>query len=372
MNITTIPRWAYWVVIFLLLAIAGYWLFGRSYTPAIRDANGKVVPGSTASLEKIKLGGVEQWLVIRGHDTSNPVLLFLSGGPGASELGRVRYFSEPLEQHFTMVVWEQRGCGKSFPSVNPKEDVTIEQYTKDIIELSEYLKERFNQEKIYLLGHSWGTIIGVRAAQARPDLFHAYIGAAQMVNVRETDQIIYRELLEYAQTSGDTKFASRLTELGEPPYFGKNPVMQYKDVLARDYGIFQAPHIKSQDYLQHGDLFARMLRSPEYTLIDKINFARGLMTTFNLVYPQLQDFDFRKDALEFDVPVYMILGRYDSNATPEMAEAYFNKLQAPLKRLYYFEDSGHDMIFQETGKFHDLMINTVLPETLHGESHFVY
>ncbi len=360
----TTSRWTYWAVAIVLLAGASYWFFGRAYTPAIRDSSGKVVPNSIASLEKIKLGGVEQWLVIRGHNTNNPVLLFLSGGPGASELGRVRYFSEPLEQHFTMVVWEQRGCGKSFPSVNPKENVTIEQYTKDIIELSEYLKRRFRQEKIYLLGHSWGTIIGVRAAQARPDLFYAYIGAAQMVNVRETDQIIYRELLEYAQTTGDTKFANRLIELGEPPYFGKNPVMQYKDVLARDYGIFQAPHIKSQEYLQHGDLFARMLRSPEYTLLDKINFARGLMTTFNLVYPQLQDFDFRKDALEFDVPVYMILGRHDSNATPEMAKAYFGKLQAPQKRLYYFEDSGHDMIFQETDKFHDLMINTVLPDTL--------
>jgi pimeloyl-ACP methyl ester carboxylesterase len=175
-------------------------------------------------------------------------------------------------------------------------------------------------------------------------------------------------LLAYAQTTGDTKFANRLLELGEPPYFGNNPVMQYKDVLARDYGIFQAPHIKSQEYLQHGDLFARMLRSPEYTLVDKINFARGLMTTFNLVYPQLQDFDFRKDALEFEVPVYMILGRHDSNATPEMAEAYFNKLQAPLKHLYYFEDSGHDMIFQETDKFHDLMINTVLTETLEQQN----
>jgi proline iminopeptidase len=368
----TLSRWMYWVVIVLVLAAIGYWFFGRAYTPAIRDSSGQVVPGSIASLEKIKLGGVEQWLVIRGHDTSNPVLLFLSGGPGASELGRVRYFSEPLEQHFTMVVWEQRGCGKSFPSVNPKEDVTVAQYTNDIIELSEYLKERFHQEKIYLLGHSWGTIIGVRAVQARPDLFHAYIGAAQMVNVRETDKMIYRELLEHAQTTGDTKFANRLLELGEPPYFGKNPVMQYKDVLARDYGIFQTPHIKSQEYLQHGDLFARMLRSPEYTLVDKINFARGLMTTFNLVYPQLQDFDFRKDGLEFEVPVYMILGRHDSNATPEIAEAYFEALQAPLKRLYYFEDSGHDMIFQETDKFHDLMINTILPETLHAESQLAY
>lgn len=360
----TLPRWFY-VSGFILLVFfgLGYWFFGRASTEPITDAEGNPVKGSIASLEKIKLGGVDQWLTIRGYDAGNPVLLFLSGGPGASELGRVRYYSEPLEEHFTLVVWEQRGAGKSFPSVRPKEDVTVEQYTADIVELSEYLAERFNQEKIYLLGHSWGTIIGVHAAQARPDLFHAYIGAAQMVNVRETDQIIYRELLRHAQKTGDIKFANRLLELGEPPYFGKNPVMKYKDVLARDYGVFQVPHIRSQDYLQNGDLFKRMLATQEYTLLDKINFVRGMVTTFNLVYPQLQDFDFREDATQFTIPVYLILGRHDSNATPEMAEAYFDQIEAPLKRLYYFEDSGHDMLFQETQKFHDLMINTVLPET---------
>lgn len=356
---------ARWIFILGIILIAGfaYWFLGRAYTPAITDANGNIIEGSIASLEKIRLGGVSQWLVIRGHDTSNPVLLFLSGGPGASELGRVRYFSEPLEAHFTLVVWEQRGCGKSFPSINPREAVTVEQYISDIIELSEYLKERFDQDKIYLLGHSWGTIIGLRAAQARPDLFYAYIGAAQMVNVRETDQIIYRHLLEYARTTGDSKFENRLLELGEPPYFSNNPVMQYKDVLARDYGIFQVPHIKSQAFLQHGDLFARMVRTSEYTFWDKINFVRGMISTFNLVYPQLQTFDFREDTPQLELPVYLLLGRHDSNATPEIAEDYFEKLQAPLKRLYYFEDSGHDMIFQETEKFHDLLVNTVLTET---------
>jgi hypothetical protein len=113
----TLSRWMYWLAAILVLAGLGYWFFGRAYTPAIRDSSGQVVPGSIASLEKIKLGGVEQWLVIRGHDTSNPVLLFLSGGPGASELSRVRYFSEPLEPPAALHVWNYGYCA-GCPALN--------------------------------------------------------------------------------------------------------------------------------------------------------------------------------------------------------------------------------------------------------------
>jgi pimeloyl-ACP methyl ester carboxylesterase len=180
--------------------------------------------GSIAALEKVNLGGVDQWLIIRGQDVNKPVLLFLSGGPGASEAARVLRFNQELEKHFVVVIWEQRGCGKSYPSINPKSDLTLNQYESDIIELSEMLGERFDEEKIYLVGHSWGTIIGVHAAKARPDLFHAYVGTAQMVDVLETDQIIYDIVMDYSQTTGDTVFVNTLELQGKPPYFGKSPI----------------------------------------------------------------------------------------------------------------------------------------------------
>ncbi len=164
---------------------------------------------------------MDQWLITRGQDVNKPVLLFLSGGPGASEAARVLRFNSELEKHFVVVIWEQRGCGKSYPSLNPKSDLTIDQYTSDVIELTEILRKRFDEQKIYLVGHSWGTIIGVRAAQARPDLFHAYIGTAQMVDVRETDQVIYEMVLEHSRQAGDTKFAQTLEAQGKPPYLGQ-------------------------------------------------------------------------------------------------------------------------------------------------------
>ncbi len=265
-----------------------------AHTPPIVDAQGQPIPTSIASLEKVRLGGTDQWVVLRGANVNHPVLLFLSGGPGGSELGRVRRFNQPLEERFVVAVWEQRGCGKSYWA-GPTTALTVDQYVADVIELSETLRTRFGEDKIYLLGHSWGSIIGVRAVQQRPDLFHAYIGSGQMVNNVETDQTIYRMLLDHAHKSGDTAFAEELAGLGEPPYYGARPIFQYMKVLGREYGIFEAPYIQSERYKREGDLAGQTL-IPEYGWLDRVNFMRAAMDTFNVVYPQLQDYDFRRDA----------------------------------------------------------------------------
>ncbi len=349
--------------VFILLAFLvsmSQWL---AHTPPILGADGKPLPNSIASLEKVRIGGVDQWLIIRGQDINKPVLLFLSGGPGASEAARVLRFNQELEKHFVVVIWEQRGCGKSYPSRYPTSDLTIEQYAADINELSEILRARFDEQKIYLVGHSWGAIIGVRAVQARPDLFHAYVGTAQMVDVRETDQIIYRMVMEYSRQTGDTKFVQTLEAQGEPPYTGKSPIQPYATLFGREYAIYEDPNIKDPEYRRDGDILMLMLKQPEYGWLDRLYYLLGLVNTFNVVYPQLQDMDFRLDAPRLDLPVYIVLGRHDMNNPYQIPEEYFNLLQAPTKQLDFFEDSGHGMIWEEADKFHDLMINTVLPET---------
>lgn len=349
--------------VFVLLAVivsASQWL---AHTPPILGQDGKPLPNGIASLEKIKLGGVDQWLIIRGENVNKPVLLFLSGGPGASEAARVLRFNQELEKHFVVVIWEQRGCGKSYPSLNPKSALTVDQYVSDIIELTDILRERFDEEKIYLEGHSWGTIIGVRAAQQRPDLFHAYISTSQMVDALETDQMIYEMVMEHSHQTGDTKFVQTLEAQGEPPYTGKSPIQPYATLFGREYAIYEVPNIKDPEYRRDGDILMLMLKQPEYGWLDRLYYLLGLMNTFNIVYPQLQEMDFRLDATRLDLPVYLILGRYDMNNPYQIPEEYFNLLQAPSKQLYFFEDSGHGMIWEEANKFHNLMINTVLPET---------
>ncbi len=262
-----------------------------------------------------------------------------------------------------MVIWEQRGCGKSYPSLNPKTDLTVDQYVSDLIELTDLLRSRFDEEKIYLAGHSWGTIIGVSAVQERPNLFHAYIGTSQMVDVAETDQMIYEIVMDHAQEAGDTQFIKTLEKQGPPPYFGNNPIKPYATLFGREYAIFEVPNIKSPEYRTEGDAILLMLKQPEYGWIDRIYYLLGMMNTFNVVYPQLQELDFREEATQFEIPFFMILGRNDMNNPSPLLVEYFEMIEAPKKALYIFEDSGHGMIWEEANLFHDILINTILPET---------
>jgi hypothetical protein len=163
--------------------------------PPVLGANGQPVPGSIAELTTVELGGQEQAISIRAADPDKPVLLYLSGGPGQSDIAFARALLEPLTADFVVVVWDQRGSGKSYAALDPTSTYTLDGLVGDTIALTEYLRDRFAEDKIYLLGESWGSTLGVLAVQERPELFHAYIGSGQMVSQRVTDQIIWRDLL---------------------------------------------------------------------------------------------------------------------------------------------------------------------------------
>ena len=158
-------------------------------TPKIKDSYGNIKQDSITSLEKITLGGIKQTILIRGHDTKSPILLFLHGGPGFPEMDIAYKFQRKLEEHFIVVNWDQRGAGKSFSKKIPRESMTIEQFISDAHELIRFLRERFDKEKIYLVGHSWGTTLGLLLTQRYPELFFAYVGIGQVVNALESEQI---------------------------------------------------------------------------------------------------------------------------------------------------------------------------------------
>jgi len=342
-------------ILFITLGILIFW---PAKTKNIVNSEGELVENSVAEMEKIKLGGVDQWLVIRGQNINNPVLLMLSGGPGSSELGRFLEFNKGLEDDFIVVNWEQRGCGKSYPAIKDRDNMKVEQYVEDINELTNYLKARFNKEKIYLLGHSWGTIIGTKAVVKYPDQFHAYIGAAQMVNVKETDKYMYNYVLEAANRAGDQKKVDKLKEIGEPPYFGDGMLNKYRQFLTSyaDYYHSENPFNENREWYS----MSSMILFDEYSFIDKIRFFRGMLNTFPLVYQQLQELDFVVEANEIDIPVYYMMGRHDYTA--QFIEEYFENLKAPKKELIWFENSAHGQIWSEADKFESIMKNRVLAE----------
>ncbi|MCB0072381.1 MAG: alpha/beta fold hydrolase, partial [Caldilineaceae bacterium] len=256
-------------------------------TPPITDARGNVVPGSIATLEQVELNGSRQWVSIRGHDVDNPVLLFLAGGPGGSQLTTARHALAELEQHFVVVNWEQPGAGKSYNAVD-RATLTPERYVSDGHALVLYLRERFGVEKVYVLGESWGSALGIMLVQRYPELFHAHVGTAQMVDFLETDRVDYEFALEWAKERGDTRKVAQLEAQGPPPYYGDDVAWQQVNYLKDTYAYMnQDPNVITNFNTP------RDLASPEYGLLDKVNWARGPLTTLGVVYQQLWDVDFR-------------------------------------------------------------------------------
>jgi pimeloyl-ACP methyl ester carboxylesterase len=339
------------LIVVLLAALASQ---AFAATPPIVDAQGQPVPNSIATLEKVSLNGSEQWITIRGRNANNPVLLYLGmGGPGGGGFATRGLFG-PLEDHFVVVSWDEPGTGKSYNAV-PINTLTPERFVADAHALTQLLRARFHQDKIYVYGVSWTSILGIWLVQRYPDLFYAYVGNGQMVNTTENDVLGYQLALSYLTERGDTATAERLRRNGPPPYTGDGLVgkyLAYIDVL-NDY--MGEPHYAV--VVPIVPVFA-----PEYGLVDKVNHTRGLIDSFSVVYPQLQDLDFTSQAKELDVPVYFLVGRHDVNAMSSLVERYYGVLEAPHKELIWIE-GGHGLDGSNLGQFVDVMVNKVLKQT---------
>ena len=211
-------KWRVLVIILILLAIFVGTVLLLTYprTPAITDSQGKKIQGSITKLEKVKIGGVDQWILMRGINTANPILLFLHGGPGFSEMGLFRHFNAELEKHFVVVNWDQRGAGKSYSSKIANSRLTIEQFVSDAHEVVEYLKSKFEKDKIYLVGHSWGSLLGMLIISRYPESFYAYVGIGQCSNMPEGERVSYEYTLEMAKKRNNQKAVKELEDIGFP------------------------------------------------------------------------------------------------------------------------------------------------------------
>ncbi|MCC6456369.1 MAG: alpha/beta hydrolase [Caldilineaceae bacterium] len=340
------------VALFVVAAVAIVASQAFAATPPILDSSGKPLANSIAVMEKVELGGSEQWITIRGKDVNKPVLLYLGiGGPGAGGFPASALTLAPLEEHFVVVNWDQPGTGKSYHAV-PISTLTIERFVSDAHELTLLLRERFQEEKIYVFGLSWGTILGIKLVQEYPELYYAYVGNGQMVNTTENDRLGYEIALNIAAETGNIRLEKQLRRNGPPPYSGEGMAMKYavyNNVLFR--------------YMDSATLELILLLVPqmahEYGLVDKVNFARGLIESFAVVYPQLRDLDFTTQAASLRVPVYFLVGRGDINAVASLVERYYNMLQAPRKELIWVE-GGHGATPEQIA---DTMVNKALAET---------
>lgn len=323
-------------------------------TSAIEGPEGEPLAGSIAELTTVHLNGRDHPLMIRGHDRSNPVLLFLAGGPGGSELGAMRRHLPELEEHFTVVTWDQRGTGKAYPTLDPTDTVSLEGYVDDTIAVTDHLRDRFDQDQIYLLGQSWGTTLGVLAVQEAPDRFHAFIGTGQMVSQRETDRIFYEDTLAWARATGRDGLADELVAIGPPPY---DRMLDYETALSQEHDVY--PYDRTGNSEGAGG-FSENFLVPEYSLIEQIHLLGGFMDTFGALYPQLQEIDFRETATELPVPVHFVQGAHEADGRAELFEEWYDMLDAPTKSLTYLPRSGHRPLFEQPDEFVTHMVDTVL------------
>ena len=257
-----------------------------------------------------------------------------------------------------VVNWEQPGAGKSFDAVD-RATLTPERYIEDARALVMLLRERFGQEKVYVLGESWGSALGVMLVQRYPELFHAFIGTGQMVAFLENDEMCYDFALGWARERGDAAKVEKLTRQGPPPYYGSGMSWKEAAFLMDTYNYMNA----NPAIADNGANTFRDLAAPEYGLYDKVNWFRGVLETLDVVYPQLWAVDFRKQATKLDVPVYFLIGRHDINAPTVLTEQYHALLDAPHKEIVWFEHSGHTPWVSESDHFVQAMVETVLAQT---------
>jgi pimeloyl-ACP methyl ester carboxylesterase len=314
-------------------------------TAPILGADGQPLAGSIAELTTARIGGHDQALMIRGADVDNPVLLHLAGGPGGTDIGAMR-LDTGLEQRFVVVTWDQRGAGKSYAALDPVDTLTLEQVVADTLEVTDYLRERFGQERIFLTGQSWGTIPSVLAVQRHPERYHAFVGTGQMVDIAETDRIFHDDTLAWAQRTNNDDLAATLQETGPPPY----------DDLA-DYALVGGYERDLNPYPEfdgHTEMPATIW-APENTLMDQVNAVRGLMDTYAVLYPQLQRFDFSTDVPNLDVPVYIVMGRHEARGRVEPARHWFDQLDAPVKEWVELPASSHRASFEQPAAYTELL-----------------
>jgi pimeloyl-ACP methyl ester carboxylesterase len=343
-------------VLALVIGLVGALLLRSPGRPKpILDEDGKPVPGSVSEKIHVDINGVRQGMFVKSKDVRNPVLLYLHGG--MPDYFLTERYPTGLEDYFTVVWWEQRGSGLSYSADIPPETMTVEQVVSDTLEVTNYLRTRFGQDKIYLMGHSGGTFFGIQAAARAPELYHAYIGVAQMSYQLESERLAYDYMLQRFKDDGNAKMvrkleASPVTETVPLP----DAYNSVRDVAMHKLGIGTTHDMKS---IVTG-LFLPSLQSREYTSGEKIKMWRGKLFSGRFLWSKQLATDLRKQVTELQVPVYFLHGTHDYTVSYPLAKSYYEQLEAPLKGFYTFTESAHSPLFEEPRRMREIMETDVL------------
>lgn len=333
----------------ILVVITILYLGITPSTEQFKDGEGNVIPDSIATLEDVDLGKMKQWISIRGKDRSNPVLLWLHGGPGSAQMSLAHHLDERLEEEFIVVHWDQRGAGKSNHDGFDEKTMTFEQFKNDAHELIGYLQTHLKKEKIYLLGHSWGSQLGIELVNDYPEDFHAYIGVSQVVDNRRAVGLAYDWLTEEIEQNNDQASLKKLEEIGEQPY-SHSQYREFAQLVVLYGGNFDTEMWR---------LALIAAGAPEYTFMDYYRLLNGMNRGGGPMHHQdgeMSQFNFIEEIPSVNVPTFFFIGENDYNTPLQLVEEYYNMIEAPQKDLIVFENSAHTPFLREKEKFNRKII----------------
>jgi pimeloyl-ACP methyl ester carboxylesterase len=321
-------------------------------TPPFTDSSGKRLPDSIAEEVLLPMKGARQYLLVRGLNRAAPIALFLHGGPGGSETALMRLYNAPIENHLTMAYWDQRGAGRSYDPNIPPETMTIPQFVDDLDQVVDHLHTRLGQQRVWLIGHSWGSALGMLYAHRNGAKVAGYIGIGQVASNPQDEMHAYQFVLDEARRRGDRAALAKLGKIGPPPYTFDR--LMVRDRLLDEYGgTFHRQPDKWRI------VFEALFDTPEAGIGDLFRLWQGMAFSQRALWPSFARLDLTEAVPALDVPVTFVLGRFDQRTWSPLAVVYLEALRAPSKRLIWLENSAHNGPFEEPGAFRAAVIDAI-------------
>ena len=307
--------------------------------------------------EYVEINGMDQWIYYMGSDTSKPVILFLHGGPGTPETPFLEKFNSNLKDEFIIASWEQRGAGKSFYKKIPDSTMTMEQFIDDTYAVTQYLKEKFNRPKIYLMGHSWGTLLGIRTVKKHPSEYSGYFAIAQTSNAFQEELIIYNWLLQQAEEEPNKKAIRQLERIGRPQA-GKR--LSFKDMSTK---IKWVNYYGGASFYKNKKGFNKLAKivitAKMYSFWDKLKYLKSEKYTLSFLYDQIADVNLKNEIDALEVPIVFFHGAGDYQVPIKVAREYYEYISAPYKSFIQFDDCAHGVLIEKPDKFKKELLNEI-------------
>jgi len=342
------------IVMIFIIVIITLLVKSPGVSKQFEDSEGNPIEGSISVIEKVTLGGQEQYIIIRGADTSKPIMLFLHGGPGSPEVAFIKHYNHEIENDYMMVYWEQRGAGKSYSKNIPHESMNLNQMISDTRELSEYLANRFNREKIFLMGHSWGSILGILTSYKHPELYYAFFGIGQVCHQFKGEQLSYQWALGQAIERNNPKAINTLKNLSFPDSTASvDKWLEYLMMERRYINRFGGG--TTRQITGMWPLVKLVMNSGIYSLSEKLNFMNASMFSLEHLWMDVINMNLFNEIDSMSVPAYIFQGKFDYTTPYPLAKEFYNQLKAPQKGFFSFENSAHSPIMEEPEIFNSIL-----------------